>query len=93
MDPVLPGVSVGVVGDMRHVESEKSRTSADRQMVCVISGATHSMCMGFLVLLHRGALCGVGVLHLVLQQSWWVWSCWALFRRDLALRVSERSGL
>ena len=71
MDPVLPGVGVGVVGDMRHVESEKSRTSAqqDRQMVCVISGATHSMCMGFLVLLHRGALCVVGVLQLVLQQS------------------------
>ena len=28
VDPVLPGVSVGVVGDMRHVESEKSRTRA-----------------------------------------------------------------
>jgi hypothetical protein len=28
VDPVLPGVGVGVVGDMRHVESEKSRTRA-----------------------------------------------------------------
>ena len=28
LDPVLPGVSVGVVGDMRHVESVKSRTIA-----------------------------------------------------------------
>ena len=28
VDLVLPGVSVGVVGDMRHVESVKSRTIA-----------------------------------------------------------------
>jgi hypothetical protein len=28
VDPVLPGVGVGVVGDMRHVESEKSRIRA-----------------------------------------------------------------
>ena len=62
-------------------------------MVCVISGATHSMCMGFLVRLHIGALCGVGVLHWELQQSMWVWTCWALLRRDLALRESDRSGL
>ena len=35
-------------------------------MVCVISGATHSMCMGILGRLHRGALCVVGVLQSVL---------------------------
>ena len=95
MDPVLPGVIVEVVGDMRHVESVNSRTIAeqDRQMVCVISGATHSMCMGFLVRVHRGALCVVGVLQLVLLQIRWVWPCCALLRRDLALWVCERSGL
>ena len=35
-------------------------------MVCMISGATHSMGMGILGRLHRGALCVVGVLQSVL---------------------------
>ena len=48
VDPALPGVCWGVVGDMRHVDSVKSRVVAwqDRQMFCVVSGAAHSMCMG-----------------------------------------------
>jgi hypothetical protein len=62
-------------------------------MVCVISGAAHSMCMGWFLRVHRGALCGVGLLQFVLQQSRWVCSCCALRVRALALLVSERSGL
>ena len=62
-------------------------------MVCVVSGAAHSMCMGWLRRVHRGALCGVGVLQFVLQQRIWVCSCCDLRARALILLTSERSGL
>ena len=62
-------------------------------MVSVISGAAHSMCMGWLLRVHRGALCGVGELQFVLQQSRRVCACCALRVRALALHVSERYGL